>query len=79
MPITNIDALQRFIAKARAYNPSWLAKAMATYASDERGLIDYGVEVLTKLCERLLELGAPGLHSYKQKKDGERVAEVAAI
>ena len=61
MPITNVEALQRFSAKAGADIPRWLAKSMAIGVSDEKGLIDYGVEVVTKLCERLLELGALGL------------------
>ena len=62
MPITNVEALQRFSAKAGADIPRWLAKSMAIGVSDEKGLIDYGVEVVTKLCERLLELGALGLN-----------------
>ena len=70
MPITNVEALQRFSAKAGADIPRWLAKSMATYMSDEKGLIDYGVEVVTKLCERLLEMGAPGLHFYTLNRWG---------
>ena len=70
MPITNVEALQRFSAKAGADIPRWLAKSMAIYASDEKGLIDYGVEVVTKLCERLLEIGAPGLHFYTLNRWG---------
>jgi methylenetetrahydrofolate reductase (NADPH) len=37
---------------------------MSSYASDDKGLVDFGVEVVIKLCEGLLELGAPGLHFY---------------
>ena len=70
MPITNVEALQRFSAKAGADIPRWLAKSMATYVSDEKGLIDYGVEVVTNLCERLLEMGAPGLHFYTLNRWG---------
>ena len=47
MPITNVDALQRFNAKAETDIPRWLPKSMATYASDEKGLIDYGFEIVT--------------------------------
>lgn len=70
MPITNIDALQRFSAKAGADIPRWLAKSMSSYANDDKGLIAFGVEVVTKLCERLLELGAPGLHFYTLNRWG---------
>ena len=64
MLITNINALQRFSTKAGADIPRSLAKSMSSYASDDKGLVDFGVEVVGKLCERLLELGAPGLHFY---------------
>ncbi|HBX01616.1 MAG TPA: methylenetetrahydrofolate reductase [NAD(P)H], partial [Gammaproteobacteria bacterium] len=50
--------------------PRWLAKSMSSYASDDKGLVDFGVEVVTKLCERLLELGAPGLHFYTLNRWG---------
>ena len=64
MPITNINALQRFGATDGADIPRWLAKSMSSYSSDERGLVDFSVEVIAKLCESLLGLGAPGLHFY---------------
>ena len=70
MPITNINALQRFSAKAGADIPRWLAKSMSSYASDDKGLVDFGVEVVTKLCERLRELGAPGLHFFTLNRWG---------
>ena len=70
MPITNIDALHRFSAKAGADVPRWLGKSMSSYVDDEKGLIAYGVEVVTKLCERLQQLGAPGLHFYTLNRWG---------
>ena len=45
MPITNINALQRFSAKAGVDIPRWLAKSMSSYASNDKGLVDFGVEV----------------------------------
>ena len=64
MPITNIDSLQRFSAKAGADIPRWLSKSMASFTDNDEGLISFGVEVVTKLCEKLLQMGAPGLHFY---------------
>ena len=40
----NINALQRFSAKAGADIPRWSAKSMSCYASDDKGLVDFGVE-----------------------------------
>tara|TARA_B100000524_G_C23547873_1_gene333675 strand:+ start:199 stop:453 length:255 start_codon:yes stop_codon:yes gene_type:complete len=70
MPIANINALQRLGAKAGADIPRSLAKSMCSYASDDKGLVDFGVEVVIKLCERLLELGALGLHFYTLNRLG---------
>ena len=70
MPIKNVGALQRFSAKAGANIPRWLAKSIAICLSDKKGLIDYGVEVVTKLCERLREIGAPRLHFSTRNRWG---------
>ena len=70
MPITNIDALQQFSAKAGADIPRWLRKSMASYANDEKGLVSFGVDVVTNLCEKLLQMGAPGLHFYTLNRWG---------
>ena len=70
MPITNIDSLQRFSAKAGADVPRWLSKSMASFADDDEGLISFGVDVVTNLCEKLLQMGAPGLHFYTLNRWG---------
>lgn len=70
MPITNIDSLERFSAKAGADIPRWLSKSMANYADQEKDLIAFGVEVVTNLCEKLLQMGAPGLHFYTLNRWG---------
>lgn len=70
MPITNIDSLQRFSAKAGADIPRWLSKSMASFADDDEGLISFGVDVVTNLCEKLLQMGAPGLHFYTLNRWG---------
>jgi methylenetetrahydrofolate reductase (NADPH) len=43
---------------------------MAGYADDEQGLVSFGVEVVTSLCEKLLQMGAPGLHFYTLNRWG---------
>lgn len=70
MPITNIDSLERFSAKAGADIPRWLSKSMANYADQEKDLIAFGVDVVTGLCEKLLQMGAPGLHFYTLNRWG---------
>lgn len=64
MPITNYDGIIRFSRNCGADVPRWLEKRMAALKDDERGLKEFGVEVVTRLCEDLLAAGAPGLHFY---------------
>ncbi len=70
MPITNVDTLIRFSAKAGADIPRWLKYALDARADDPQALIDYGVEFVTGMCERLINLGAPGLHFYTLNRWG---------
>ena len=69
-PITNIESLQRFSAKVSADIPSWLEKSMWGYAEDEKSLIAFGVDVVTELCEKLLQMSAPALHFFTLNRWG---------
>ncbi len=64
MPITNYDSLTRFSARCGAEIPRWLQHRLADFGADDVGLRSFGTEVVTRLCERLLSGGAPGLHFY---------------
>ena len=64
MPITNYDNLSRFSANCGAEIPRWLRFRLEEFKDDKQGLQEYGIEVVTELCEKLLSGGAPGLHFY---------------
>ncbi len=64
MPITNYNNLSRFSANCGAEIPRWLRFRLEELSDDKRGLQEYGIEVVTELCEKLLAGGAPGLHFY---------------
>ncbi len=64
MPITNFRKLSAFSAKCGAEIPDWLARRLAGFGDDHAGLREYGDEVVSELCGRLLEGGSPGLHFY---------------
>ena len=70
MPITNADSIIRFSRKCGAEIPRWLFHGIRDRAEDEASLTAYGVEIVTRLCERLLSLGAPGLHFYTLNRWG---------
>lgn len=69
MPITNAESLFRFSEKAGADIPRWLQYGMADQ-HNAQDLADFGVEVVSNLCNRLIELGAPGLHFYTLNRWG---------
>ncbi len=64
MPITNFSQLARFSDMCGAEIPRWLAKRLRDFGDDRAAIRDFGIDVTTALCARLLERGAPGLHFY---------------
>ena len=67
MPITNYESLMRFSAKCGADIPRWLDHALQEKGED---IIKFGVEVVTRICERLQQFGAPGFHFYTLNRWG---------
>jgi methylenetetrahydrofolate reductase (NADPH) len=64
MPITNYQNLARFSAKCGASIPRWLSKQLESYGDDQNSIVEFGIEMVTRLCQTLLQAGAPGLHFY---------------
>lgn len=64
MPITNLIQLARFSDNCGAEIPRWIRKRLESHGEDIEAIRAYGLEVVTELCRRLLEGGAPGLHFY---------------
>lgn len=64
MPITNFSQLARFSDTCGAEIPRWIRKRLEGFGDDTAAIRRFGIEVVTGLCRRLLEAGAPGLHFY---------------
>lgn len=66
MPIINYSGLERFSRMCGAEIPLWIGKRIAAWeeAGDTESLQAFGEEVVTDLCRRLLDGGAPGIHFY---------------
>jgi methylenetetrahydrofolate reductase (NADPH) len=64
MPITNYSKLARFSDACGAEIPRWIRKQLEAYGDDLESIQAFGEEVVTQMCERLLDGGAPGLHFY---------------
>ena len=74
MPITNYEGLVRFSDGCGADIPRWIRLRLAAYRDDEASLLAFGTDVVTRLCARLLEGGAPGLHFYTLNKAAPTLA-----
>lgn len=64
MPITNYSKLARFSDACGAEIPRWIRKQLEAYGDDVASIQAFGEQVITQMCERLLQGGAPGLHFY---------------
>ena len=64
MPITNYTKLARFSDACGAEIPRWIRKQLEAYGDDSEAIAAFGEEVISRLCQRLLDGGAPGLHLY---------------
>jgi len=70
MPITNYSNLQRFSDMCGAEIPRWIAKRLDGYGDDKASLVAFGEEVVTEMCHKLLDNGAPGFHFYTMNQSG---------
>lgn len=64
MPIGNFSQLARFSDACGAEIPRWMRKKLEGYNDDIDSIRAYGLDVVTDLCQRLLDNDAPGLHFY---------------
>lgn len=64
MPIHNYYKLAHFSEMCGAEIPRWVRKRLEYYADDEASLKAFGLEVVTHLCETLLQGGVNSLHFY---------------
>jgi methylenetetrahydrofolate reductase (NADPH) len=64
MPITSFANTVRFCAGCGADLPRWVRLRLEQLQDDKPALLDFGLEVVTRLCQNLLSNGVPGLHFY---------------
>ena len=64
MPILNFANLARFSRNCGAEIPRWIALRIEDYGDDQESIRKFGVEVVSQLCQTLIDSGAPGIHFY---------------
>ncbi|WP_131110404.1 methylenetetrahydrofolate reductase [NAD(P)H] [Sulfuricystis thermophila] len=70
MPIGSFAKLARFADASGAEIPRWMRKKFESFGDDTDSIRAFGLDVVTELCDRLLALGAPGLHFYTLNQAG---------
>ncbi|TCV85130.1 5,10-methylenetetrahydrofolate reductase (NAD(P)) [Sulfurirhabdus autotrophica] len=70
MPITNYVQLARFSDACGSEIPRWIRKKLEGYGDDLPSIRAFGLDVITNLCDRLLQNGASGLHFYTLNQAG---------
>jgi methylenetetrahydrofolate reductase (NADPH) len=70
MPINNFSQLARFSDACGAEIPRWMRLKLEAYGDDTASVKAFGLDVVTDLCDRLLQGGAPGLHFYTMNMAG---------
>ena len=68
MPIVGFTKLARFSDACGADIPRWMRKKFESFGDDSDSIRAFGLDVVTELCERLLQGGAPGLHFYSMNQ-----------
>lgn len=64
MPITSSTQLMRFSDACGAEIPRWIRLRLQSYGDDVASIKAFGLDVVTDLCSRLRDGGAPALHFY---------------
>jgi methylenetetrahydrofolate reductase (NADPH) len=70
MPITGYANIVRFCSGCGADLPKWIRLRLEELQDDKMALTEFGLDVVTRLCETLLRNGAPGLHFYTINQAG---------
>ncbi len=64
MPIHSASRLARFSDACGAEIPRWIRRKLEAFGDDAPSIRAFGLDVVTDLCAKLIEEGAPGLHFY---------------
>ncbi|OYU26849.1 MAG: methylenetetrahydrofolate reductase [NAD(P)H] [Burkholderiales bacterium PBB2] len=64
MPFHNYARIAQFAARDGIEIPRWVALKMEGYMDDAASIREFGLEVMTRVCERLIAGGATSIHFY---------------
>ena len=64
MPFHNYARIAQFAARDGIEIPRWVALKMEGYMDDTASIRAFGLDVMQRVCERLIAGGVPGIHFY---------------
>jgi methylenetetrahydrofolate reductase (NADPH) len=64
MPFHNYGRIAQFAQRDGIEIPRWVQMKMEGFMDDAASIRAFGMDVVAKLCERLIAGGAPGIHFY---------------
>ena len=64
MPFHNYARIAQFAQRDGIDIPRWVQLKMEGFMDDAASIRAFGLDVITRLCERLIAGGAPGIHFY---------------
>jgi len=71
MPIASYSKLARFSENCGAEIPQWMRRKFESFGEgDAESEREFGLDIVTALCERLIRGGVPGLHFYSLNQAG---------
>jgi methylenetetrahydrofolate reductase (NADPH) len=70
MPIHNYARIAQFAQRDGIEIPRWVALKMEGFMDDAASVRAFGLDVVTRLCERLIVGGAPAIHFYTLNQSG---------
>lgn len=79
MPITQYTQLARFSEMCGADIPRWLRKRLEDFGDDRASIQAFGLDVVTRLCQQLLDNGVPGLHFYTMNQAAPTMAILSRL
>ena len=74
MPITNASGLLRFADNCGSEIPRWIRLRLQSFGDDTASIKAFGLDVVTRLCEQLIQGGVPGLHFYTMNQSSATLA-----
>jgi methylenetetrahydrofolate reductase (NADPH) len=74
MPITSSAQLLRFSDACGAEIPRWIRLRLQAYGDDTDSIKAFGLDVVSDLCEQLINGGVPAIHFYTMNQSTATLA-----